>query len=58
MNNTEGLQPDPLVDMMVEELDALCRQLKDIVENLKELIRPEWSVPLTSPMNSMDYGRQ
>jgi hypothetical protein len=42
MNHTEGLQPNPLVDMTVEELDALHRQLKDITENLGDLICPEW----------------
>jgi hypothetical protein len=46
MNNTEGFHPDPLADMMVEELDALCRQFKDIVENLGDLILPEWSSAL------------
>jgi hypothetical protein len=42
INNTEWVPPNPLVDMAVEELDALCRQLKDIVENFEDLIRPEW----------------
>ncbi len=27
----------------MEELDALCRQFKDIAENLGVLILPEWS---------------
>jgi hypothetical protein len=43
MNNTEGLLPGPLVDMTVEELDELCHQLRDIVENIEGLICPEWS---------------
>jgi hypothetical protein len=43
VNNTDGLQPDPLVDMTVEKLDARCRQFKDILENLGDCIRPEWS---------------
>ncbi len=29
--------------MMVEELDALHRQYKNIAENLEDLICPEWS---------------
>jgi hypothetical protein len=32
--------------MMVEELDALCRQLNKIAENLEDLICPEWSSAL------------
>jgi hypothetical protein len=28
MTNMEWVQPDPSVDMMVEELDVLCQQLK------------------------------
>ncbi len=32
--------------MMVKELDALCRQLKNIAENLQDLIHPEWSSAL------------
>jgi hypothetical protein len=43
MNNMEGLQPVPLDDMMVEELEALRHQFKDIAENLGVLILPEWS---------------
>ncbi len=31
---------------MVEKLDALCRQFKDIVENFGDLIHPEWSSAL------------
>ena len=42
MNNMEGLQPDSLVDMMVEELEALGHESTDIVENLGVLILPEW----------------
>jgi hypothetical protein len=43
MNNMEGLQPNPLVDMTMEELEVLRHQLKDIAENLGVLILPEWS---------------
>jgi hypothetical protein len=43
MSNTEWVPLNPLVDMLVEELDALCHQLKNIVENLEDLICPEWS---------------
>jgi hypothetical protein len=46
MNKTEGLPPNLLVDMTVEELDALRCQLKDIAENLEDLICPEWSSAL------------
>jgi hypothetical protein len=43
MNNMEWVPPNPSVDMTVEELDALCRQLKNIAKNLEDLICPEWS---------------
>jgi hypothetical protein len=43
MNNMEGLQPNRLVDMTVEELEALHHQLQDIVEKLRVLIIPDWS---------------
>jgi hypothetical protein len=32
--------------MTVKELDALCRQLTNIAENLEDLICPEWSSAL------------
>jgi hypothetical protein len=41
--NNKVLQPNPLVNMTVEELEALCHQLTDIAENLGVLIHPEWS---------------
>ncbi len=41
--NMEGLQPNPLVDMMVEELEVLHHQLTYNAENLWDLICPEWS---------------
>jgi hypothetical protein len=37
----EGLQPNPLVDMTVVELEVLCNELTDIVENLQVLILPD-----------------
>jgi hypothetical protein len=43
MNNMEGLQPNLLLDMMVEVLEVLRHQLSDIAENLGLLISPEWS---------------
>jgi hypothetical protein len=46
MNIMEWVPPIPSVDMMMEELDALCRQLKNIAENLEDLICPEWSSAL------------
>ncbi len=39
----EEILPNPLVDVTVEELDALRHQLKNILENLEDLIRLEWS---------------
>ena len=42
MNNTEWVSPNPLVDMMVEEVANLCNQLKNIAQNLTDLILPEW----------------
>jgi hypothetical protein len=43
INNIEGFQPNPLVDMMMEELEALRHDLTDIAENLHILILSEWS---------------
>jgi hypothetical protein len=37
----EWVPPNPSVDMALEELDTLCRQLKNIAENLEDLICPE-----------------
>jgi hypothetical protein len=42
MNDTEWVPPNPLVDMMVEELTKLCRQLKNVAQNLADLLLPEW----------------
>jgi hypothetical protein len=51
----EGLQPNPLVDMMLEELETLRHQLTDIVENLGDLILPEWSnaLEITNELNGL-----
>jgi hypothetical protein len=46
MNNMEWIPPNPSVDMTVEELHVLCRQLKNIAENIEDLICPEWSSAL------------
>ena len=42
MKGVEWVPPNPLVDMMVEELAGLCYQLKNIAENLADLLLPEW----------------
>jgi hypothetical protein len=42
MKDTEWVPPNPLVDMTVEELADLCRQLKNVAENLADLFLPEW----------------
>jgi hypothetical protein len=42
MKDTEWVPPNPLVDMMVEELANLRRQLKNIAENLADLLLCEW----------------
>jgi hypothetical protein len=46
MNNTEWVPPNLLVDMTVKELDKLCRQVKNIAQNLTDLLIPEWSSAL------------
>jgi hypothetical protein len=42
MKDTEWVPPNPLVDMVVEDLADLCRQLKKIAENVADLLLPEW----------------
>jgi hypothetical protein len=53
MNNTEWVPPNPLVDMTVEELDALCCQLRNVAEILEDLIHPEWSSALDMITNEL-----
>jgi hypothetical protein len=42
MNDTEWVPPNPSVDMTVKELAKLCHQLKNIAQNLTDLLLPEW----------------
>ncbi len=42
----EWVPPNPLVDMTVEKLAKLCHQLKNIAQNLADLLLPEWSSAL------------
>jgi hypothetical protein len=42
MNDTEWVPPNLLVDMMVEEVAKLCRQLKNIAQNLADIYLPKW----------------
>jgi hypothetical protein len=42
MKDTEWVPPNPSVDMTVEELADLCRQLKNVAENLADLLFPKW----------------
>jgi hypothetical protein len=42
MKDTEWVPPNPLVDMMVEDLANLRHQLKNIAENLADLLCHEW----------------
>jgi hypothetical protein len=42
MNGTVWVPPNPLVDMMVEEVAKLTCQLKKIAQNLTDLLLPEW----------------
>jgi hypothetical protein len=42
MKDTEWVQLNPLVDMMVEALANLQRQLKNVAENLADLLLHEW----------------
>jgi hypothetical protein len=55
MKDTEWVPPNPSVDMTVEDLANLQHQLKNVAENLTELLVHE--VPLTLQMNSTDYER-
>jgi hypothetical protein len=41
MKDTEWVPPNPLVDMMVEALANLRRQLKNVAENLADLLLHE-----------------
>jgi hypothetical protein len=42
MKGTEWVPPNPSVDMMVEDLANLRRQLKDVAKNLADLLLHEW----------------
>ncbi len=42
MKDTEWVPPNPSVDMMVEDLTNLRRQLKNVAKNLTELLVNEW----------------
>ena len=42
----EWVPSNPSVDMTVKELDKLCRQVKNIAQNLTDLLIPEWSSAL------------
>ena len=42
MKDTEWVPPNPLVDMMEEDLADLRRQLKNIAKNLADLLLHEW----------------
>jgi hypothetical protein len=42
MKDTEWVPPNPLVDMMEEDLANLRRQLKNIAKNLANLLLHEW----------------
>jgi hypothetical protein len=42
MKDTEWVPPNPSVDMTVEDLANLRRQLKNIAKNLTELLVHEW----------------
>jgi hypothetical protein len=42
MKDTEWVLPNPSVDMTVEELTDLHHQLKNVAENLADLLLPEW----------------
>jgi hypothetical protein len=46
MKDTEWVPPNSLVDMMVDDLANLRRQLKNIAENLADLLLHEWPSPL------------
>jgi hypothetical protein len=55
INNTEGLQPNPLVDMTVEEHEAFCHELTDIAKNLGVLILLELfnALDITNEINGL-----
>jgi hypothetical protein len=42
MKDTEWVPPNPLVDMMVEDLANLRRQLRKITDDLGDLLLHEW----------------
>jgi hypothetical protein len=42
MKNMEWVPPNPSVDMTVEDLANLWRQLKNVAKNLTELLVHEW----------------
>jgi hypothetical protein len=42
MKDTEWVSPNPSVDMMVEDLANLRRQLKNVAKNLTDLLVNEW----------------
>jgi hypothetical protein len=46
MKDTEWVPPNPLVDMMEEDLAKLWHQLKNIAKNPADLLFHEWSSAL------------
>ncbi len=42
MNDVEWVPPNPLVDMTVEDPANLWHQIKNVAENLADLLLPEW----------------
>jgi hypothetical protein len=42
MKDMEWVPPNPSVDMTVEDLANLQRQLKNVTKNLADLLRHEW----------------
>jgi hypothetical protein len=46
MKDTEWVPPNPSVDMTVEDLANLWRQLKNVAKNLTELLVHQWSSAL------------
>jgi hypothetical protein len=42
MKDTEWVPPNPLVDITVEDLANLQRQLKNVAKNLADLLLHEW----------------
>jgi hypothetical protein len=42
MKDMKWVLPNPFVDMTVEDLADLWHQLKNIAENLADLLLPEW----------------